>query len=145
MINIKIFLDKEGNWYYAGQLIINEKIIELFYKSLTYKNGNYYLVHNGEEKKIDVEDAPYFAEGVVEKDSWLYLKLKGGLMLPMEGPVYFKNRIPYTSVNNLPVKFTRKAFWALSRYFSDDGQKIICGNFCTKIVEEGEGDEKGTS
>ncbi|GAV23564.1 DUF1285 domain-containing protein [Carboxydothermus pertinax] len=145
MITIKIFLDKEGNWYYDGRLLINEKVIELFFKSLTYKNGSYYLVHNGEEKEISVEDAPYIAEGIMAKDDWLYLKIKGGLSFPMDGPVYFKSKIPYTIVNNLPVKFTRKAFWALSRYFTADGQKVIYGNFSTRIIEEGEGYEQEKS
>ena len=139
---MEIILDKDGNWYYEGRVLINEKIINLFFQSITYQDGNYYLVHNGEVKRIYVEDAPYIAEGVCEKDNWLYLNVKGGLSFPMEGPVYFKNKVPYTTIHSLPVKLTRKAFWALTKYLTEDGQKISYGKFSTSIIEEGEKDKK---
>jgi hypothetical protein len=59
-----IRIDREGNWYANGQLVIHEKILKLFQKSLV-REGDMYLIRIGvQSNPVMVEDVPFFVRGV---------------------------------------------------------------------------------
>lgn len=55
-----IRLTGEGEWYQGSVEITHERTKELFFKSLIYKDGQYYLTGEKEPVPVVVEDAAYF-------------------------------------------------------------------------------------
>lgn len=61
MMNVIEFkIDKNGNWFYLGE-IINQKELVCFLSALLTReeDGRYFLIFEGEKKEVLVEDAPF--------------------------------------------------------------------------------------
>ncbi len=62
-----ISVDKEGNWFYQGQPIINRQIWLLFSQSLEQDSCGRYILRIGEETcPVDVEDTPFVVVDVAK-------------------------------------------------------------------------------
>lgn len=62
-----ISVDKEGNWFYQGQPIINRQIGLLFSQSLEQDSCGRYILRIGEETcPVDVEDTPFVVVDVAK-------------------------------------------------------------------------------
>ncbi len=61
----EIILDKDGNWFHNGQPFTNQKIIDLFNRSIHItEDGSYALHYDVYTYPIIVEDVPFFISGV---------------------------------------------------------------------------------
>ena len=55
-----ISIDKEGNWFYQGQQIVNRQVCLLFSQSLEQDGSGRYILRIGQETcPIGVEDTPF--------------------------------------------------------------------------------------
>ncbi len=55
-----ISIDKEGNWFYQGQQIVNRQVYLLFSQNLEQDGSGRYILRIGEETcPIAVEDTPF--------------------------------------------------------------------------------------
>lgn len=60
----KIRLTSEGNWYHGDVEITHERTKKLFFKSLVYEKGKYFLVGEKIPVPVEVEDVGYFIRDI---------------------------------------------------------------------------------
>ena len=56
---IKITIEANGDWYYAGTLISRKEMVELFARQLIVVEGKYYLIAPEQLLQISVRDMPF--------------------------------------------------------------------------------------
>jgi len=57
--DIDILIDRHGQWYHEGDLILREKLMRLFSTILKREGDEYFLVTPVEKWRIKVEDQPF--------------------------------------------------------------------------------------
>lgn len=73
-----IRLSSEGVWYHDGVEVTHERTIALFFKSLIFRDGKYYLTGEKEPVAIEVEDTAYFIRGLDKNDKGYAVKISDG-------------------------------------------------------------------
>lgn len=73
-----IHLSAEGVWSQGGEEITHERTQELFFKSILFKNGKYFLTGEKSPVEIKVEDTPYFVRSIGREDEGYTVKLSDG-------------------------------------------------------------------
>lgn len=96
----ELFIDKNGQWYADGVLMINKEIIKLFASHLK-KDGyaKYHIDWQNQLYPVLVEDAPLFVQSLTEQAGHPMIQLYDGRTFPLPlGSILIKNSIPYISL-----------------------------------------------
>jgi hypothetical protein len=120
-------IGRDGTWYYKGGPIGRKRLVKLFSTVLRREaDGSYWLVTPVERGRIEVEDAPFIAEEVVERgagaarslafrtnlDDWVEADADHPLTIRHDPDTGEPN--PYILVRNgLEARLTRAAFYHL--------------------------------
>lgn len=92
----ELFIDKEGQWYADGVLMIKKELIQLFASHL--KNDGqekYHIDWQNQLYPVRVEDVPFFVQTVTALDGRLMLQLKDGRKFPLPpGSIIMKKQYP---------------------------------------------------
>ena len=96
----KLFIDKNGQWYVDGALMISEKIVNLFASHLEKDSQDkYHIEWQNYKYPVEVEDAPFFVQSISKQPDQLMIQLYDGRRLPFpSGSIIMKNNIPYISL-----------------------------------------------
>lgn len=115
----EICIDKDGQWYADGVLLIRKEIIKLFASNLKKDaHDNYHILWQNYLYPVGVEDAPFFAQSITEQAGQLMIKLLDGREFPMpSGSIIVKNNIPYISL-----------FWSSDTKLSRPSYNELCKN-----------------
>ena len=81
MANIR--LSSEGLWYHDGVEVTHERTVDLFFKSLTFHEGQYYLTGEKEPVLVDVEDTAYFIRGLDKNHAGYVVTVSDGTSEPL--------------------------------------------------------------
>lgn len=112
-----IRLTGEGEWYQGSVEITHERTKELFFKSLIYKDGQYYLTGEKEPVPVVVEDAAYFVRQLEKGAQGYQIALSDGtrevldvasLNFGSENELYCRSKNGSTKA-----KFLRPVFYQL--------------------------------
>jgi hypothetical protein len=151
----EIRLDKEGNWFHAGEAFTNERIIDFFNRSVDVtKDGTYVLHYADFTYPINVEDAPVFVSGIVIKGFGIFeqvvLQLSTATEERLDHRTLFYRQESglycYVRGGRLKARFRRSPFFQILERLeeSDDTFYIsICGEkvVLTEKTEEGPEDD----
>lgn len=59
----RIFISRDGKWYYNGQEIIHERVLKFLSRHLQRNSkGEYYIAVEGERRPVDVEETPLLVD-----------------------------------------------------------------------------------
>ena len=115
----ELFIDREGQWYADGVLMIKKELIQLFASHL--KNDGqekYHIDWRNQLCPVRVEDVPFFVQTVMALDDGLMLQLKDVRKFPLPpGSIIMKDNIPYISL-----------FWQRDTKLSRPSYSELCKN-----------------
>ncbi|AFM40555.1 hypothetical protein Desaci_1551 [Desulfosporosinus acidiphilus SJ4] len=136
----ELFIDKEGQWYADGVLMIRKEIIELFASHLK-KDGhdNYHIDWQGQLYPVKVEDVPFFVQSVSEQVGVLMIHLYDGRIFALPpGNIVTKNNIPYISLfSQQDTKLSRASYCELCKNLIEcEGRYLIKIGGNEWLVEE---------
>jgi uncharacterized protein len=127
-----IHVDQEGDWYYRGDKITRQDIIELFLTNLHFVTGGTFLINwMGQRCTLQVADTPFIVSRVDrirledEKREEVVICLKH---LPVQEVLDLstlkvgEGNIPYCSVRNgqFRARFSRAAYYQLASWIEQD-------------------------
>lgn len=116
--NIKI--TAEGVWLHEGVEITHEKTINLFKRSVYFKNGKYFLSGEKVPVPVEVEDVAFFVIGVANKHNEYWIKLSDGTeeKLDYASLDLGSNNALYCLIKDgkTPAKFERKVYNELMKH-----------------------------
>jgi hypothetical protein len=126
----KIFVDKEGRWYYEGKEIIREDIIQEFLNALQYDEEGRYWICFGEEKElIEVEDTVFLVRQVEKTEDGFIITLNDGTKEEMDLETFWidPRGVPYCLVKNkkFPARLEKIAFYQLAQHAYFDGENYV--------------------
>ncbi len=76
-------IDREGRWYYQGELVRREALVKLFSSIIKYEGGQYFLVTPVEKWRIKVDVAPFLVVSAKEIDGVLLFTTNVGNKFPL--------------------------------------------------------------
>lgn len=127
-----ITVDAEGDWYYQGNHIFREDIIEFLLENvLLTPDGRYYISWNEKECSLEAADTPFVVSRVdlvKESDSGtekLSLKLRhlsGEVALDPTTLRVGKGNVLYCSIREgrFPARFLRPAYYQIAQWIEED-------------------------
>jgi hypothetical protein len=122
-----IRVDRDGVWYFQGREIIRKEILSLFYDSLHFDEGDYYVEINGERECLEVEDTVFLVQGaelVREKREAFLIRLNDGTQeqLDLDTLRITKENVPYCLVKGgrFPARFLRLPFYQVAQHAQHD-------------------------
>jgi len=126
----KLFVDKEGRWYYEGNEIINEEILQEFLNALEYdEKGRYWVCLGREKEPIEVEDTVFLVRQVEKTEKGFVITLNDGTKEDMDIETFWIDLrgVPYCLVKNkkFPARLGRMAFYQLAQHAYFDGKNYI--------------------
>jgi len=145
-----IYVDKEANWFYNGNPIINKAIYQLFYKNVSRdEKGRYLITMEDEQCCLEVEDTLYvvinteFLSNDDNKPERMELLLNDGSReyLVPESLWIGKNNVIYCMVKEglYPARFLRPAYYMLAQHISEDeetGDFYLLVNKVSCLIKE---------
>jgi len=115
----KIRLTGEGVWLHDGVEITHKRTVELFFKSVLYKKGKYFLTGEKVPVPITVDDVAIFVRGIKNRNGHVVLKLSNGLEenLDISSVDVGEGNQLYCLTQNgdVPAKFERKVYYELMK------------------------------
>jgi len=125
-----IVVDKEGNWFYNGQPIINRKIILYFYQILEHASGGGYQLRTEREIcPVAVQDAPFVVVALWRSDQpreEIVVKLNDDTSEPLDLKtlVIGADNVPYCSVKQrrFRARFLRAPYYCLAESVRQEGE-----------------------
>lgn len=81
MTNIR--LSSEGVWYHDSVEVTHERTVDLFFKSLIFRDGKYYLIGEKEPVPVEVEDTAYFIRGLDKNRDGYAVTVSDGTSEPL--------------------------------------------------------------
>ena len=125
-------IDVNGLWHHYGEVIKREKMVLLFAKVLTKRDGCYYLITPAEKLKITVNDAPFvmvdFELEVGENGGqiiWLISNVGDRIPLSAQYPLELRgdNQRPYVQLwRGLDALISRNVYYQLIDLASEEVQ-----------------------
>ena len=117
-----IVIDKEGDWFYNGQPIINKQILQYFYQLLEIGPDGGYLLRNEQEScPVEVHDTPFVVSALWLSDGpheQFLIKLNDDTVetLDIETLVISADNIPYCSIKQgrFRARFLRAPYYCLA-------------------------------
>lgn len=113
--SIDIIIRADGSWWHQGGLIKRHKMVQLFSRLLSYRDGHYCLITPVEQLNIQVETLPFVivqAKQLVDKVWQLTTNVGDQIMLTQPNQLHVDLAVP----NQIPQVLVRQQLWAtLSR------------------------------
>lgn len=126
----EIRIRKDGKWY-ADETVemFRRNILNILASNIDRDAAGQYIIRMGEEEfPLVVEDAPFFANGIYEKEGQLTLRFYDLQEMPLNQPMklYLKEDVPYLSYRwPGDTKLSRGIYYKLSDYFQISGNNIF--------------------
>ena len=120
-------LDRDGCWFEGGEEITHVGTVEVLTRGLARApdGAGYVVATGGEQRPVEVEDAPFVVQRVEPEGDGLRLVLAGGLSEPLDPSTLTIGaaNVVYARVRGgLPARFGRAAYYQLVERVVEDGQ-----------------------
>lgn len=119
---LRLVIDKEGRWFQNGTEIVHPEIYRQFCQMLEKTADGGYQVRMGQEIcRVEVLDAPFVVQSVMEDDAGTITILLNDGSTESFDPETFRigaENVPYCSVKNgtFHARFSRPAYYQIARY-----------------------------
>ena len=119
---LKLFIDKDGRWFQNDAEIIHPNVYAVFCQALEVTPDGGYQVRIGREIcRVEVEDAPFVVQAMIEKkNKRLLMHLNDGSEEVFDPEPFYigKGNVPYTEVKGRTFKarFSRRAYYQLAEF-----------------------------
>lgn len=125
----EIRIRKDGKWYADRTVeMFRRNILNILARNIERTdNGDYFIRMGEEEFPLVVEDVPFFANGIMEKERQLTLRFYDLQEMPIIQPIklILKDDIPYISYRwPGDTKLSRGVYYKLSDYFQFEGDDV---------------------
>lgn len=125
-------LDKNGNWWHEGRQFENQKLSQLFHRSIIWdENCKEYFVQIGKQRAtFDIEDCAFFVVAIDDsKIPWKLTLLNNSCqpLIPSTLELGANNQIYTRTLNGQRAKFLRSAHQVLLRHTLDGEHLKIAG------------------
>jgi hypothetical protein len=128
-----ISIDREGNWFYQGQQIVNRQIYLLFSQSLERDASGRYILRIGEETcPIAVEDTPFVVTDIAHVSQGepltnsfsIRLNDETEEVLNLDTLYVGKDNVLYCAVKegNFRARFLRPSYYRLAEHIVQDAE-----------------------
>jgi hypothetical protein len=133
--HLDIRIDKQGIWYFHGEEMKRQDIVQYFYQCLKMgKAGNYLIETENDFCYVNVEDVPYIIKSVVMSFSQydgkpciaIFLTDGSNEELNLDNPFWTgEDNIMYCKVRRgeYAVRFSRPAYYQLCEYINYDSTR----------------------
>lgn len=124
----QLFIDKDGQWFADGALMIRREIVQLFSSHLRRsESGGYEVFWQGQAYPVSVEDAPFCACSVSLRPEGIFLLLTDGREIELsECGLQLKGDIPYAALHEAgDIRLSRAAYQQLLPYIKQQGQSWL--------------------
>jgi len=123
-----ITIKENGKWYFGQAEMFRRPIVNVLAKNLNRKpDGSYFVQMENDENPVIVEDVPFWATGIVDKEipfKLIFHDLQE-MVLDHELKLYFKGDVPYISYKwEGDTRLSRGVYWKLSEYFDFRGEEV---------------------
>jgi hypothetical protein len=130
--DVRISVDREGDWYYGEQRITREDLLASFFDNLTFRDGEgYFIEWHGQHCGIAVTDTPFVISRVdrgpslSEDDPEIQLRIKHLERLEVLDPATLwvgDDHVLYCRVfeGRFTARFSRPAYYQLARWIEMD-------------------------
>ena len=111
-----ITLTQDGIWLHGKDKVTHKRTISLFFKSVIFKKGKYFLTGEKKPVPIVVEDVAFFVKGLKSSQDGFILKLSNATEELLNKSSLFQNEdnILYCTLKNkAPARFERKVYYEL--------------------------------
>lgn len=121
---MQIRLSSEGSWYHDGVEVTHERTVDLFFKSLIFCDGRYYLTGEKEPVPVDIEDTAYFICGLDKSRDGYTVTVSDGTSEPLalssldtgaENQLYCQIHGKTHQAKAHRAKFVRKVYYELMK------------------------------
>ncbi len=141
----EITVDSEGDWFYQGNRITREDILEFFYDHLVASDDNSYaVVWKNQRCPVSVDDTPFVIsrvdrhsadEQMGEQFVLTFKHLSGMEVLNPAALLVGKNNVLYAKVKSgrFSARFSRPAYYQLAAYIQEDAET---GQFYLEVNDE---------
>lgn len=123
-----ISIRKNGKWYFGEAEMFRRQILKVLSENIVRDaEGNYAIQMGQERNPLIVEDVPFYATGIYEKDGKVILVFHDlqEMVLDHELRLYLKGDVPYISFRwEADTRLSRGIYWKLSEYFDFRGDEI---------------------
>ncbi len=118
---LKLFIDKEGQWFQNDAKIIHPQVYALFNEKLRKRpDGKYELALGREVCQVHVEDAPFVVQRIHTEDGGIWLELNDGAKEEFNPDNFWigEENIPYSVVKNgrFHARFSRPAYYQIAGF-----------------------------
>ncbi|MFA7077583.1 MAG: DUF1285 domain-containing protein [Syntrophomonas sp.] len=124
-----ITIKANGKWYFGQAEMFRRQILNVLAKNLHRKDdGSYYIKMENDENPVIVEDVPYLATGVIDKETPFKLVFHDlqEMVLDHELKLFFKGDVPYITYKwDGDTRLSRGVYWKLSQYFDFRGEEVF--------------------
>jgi len=129
-----IRIDKEGTWYYGGQIMSRLDIVTYFSRHLALDdNGDYCITLGNDRCLVEVEDAPFVIRSVMKewreetRHNVITVAMTDGTVetISPETITVGPGNIPYCRVRNgtMTARFSRPGYYQLAAFIEYDHTK----------------------
>ncbi len=131
--NCRIYIDKEGRWFYEGKEIIHPKVLDAFYSSLEMDDkGRYRIVMEPEVCYVEVEDTPFVVVSISgDREHGYKMRLNNSQVYTLDPSLLWieGDNMLYTKIDNgMKVRFSRSAYYGFCLEMEEDnsGDIVLC-------------------
>lgn len=122
---LKLFIDKEGQWFQNNAKIIHPQVYALFNEKLRKRSDGKYEVALGREIcEVHVEDAPFVVQRIHTEDDHIRLELNDGAKEEFNPENFWmgKENVPYCVIKDgaFHARFSRPAYYQLAGFIKSD-------------------------
>lgn len=135
---LKLVIDKEGRWFQNGAEIIHQEIYRQFCAMLEHSPDGGYQVRMGREIcRVEVEDAPFVVQRVMEEDTHgVSILLNDGTTESFDPERFWigADNVPYCTVKDgvFHARFSRPAYYQMAQHIrpgeKDDDFFLVLGD-----------------
>ncbi|CFX18958.1 Protein of unknown function DUF1285 [Syntrophomonas zehnderi OL-4] len=125
----EIKIGRDGKWYFGEAEMFRRNILQILARNINQdEDGNYFIQMGQETNPLIVEDVPFLATGLVEKENQplkLVFHDLQEMVLDHELKLYLRGDVPYISFRwEADTRLSRGVYWKLSDYFDFRGEEI---------------------
>lgn len=123
-----ISIRKDGKWYFGEAEMFRRQILNVLAKNIIRNSEGEYAIQMGEGfNPLIVEDVPFYATGIYEKEGQIILVFHDlqEMVLDHELKLYLRGDVPYISFRwEADTRLSRGIYWKLSEYFDFRGDEV---------------------
>ena len=127
-----IRIDAEGSWFYRGEEMTRQDIVQLFYRNLIADGAGQYSIRLGSQTyPVEVEDTPFVVRDIVAslEETAFLMKISDGSEEKLDPETFHigENRVPYCTIRSglFRARLSKTAYYRLAKRLEHDPEQNL--------------------